>query len=228
MLCKSQIVDFYISIISTEQLKKKVLMCFPSSHWPYLSIPKKRHLAGCAVFGPLIVFSLQRSWRGGRTNNPTIQEQACNSRGKGMCCWPGGKKAAARETERGGRNGMKLVISRSVGEGGWGFGHLSERKKYFFFLWMLKKAFLKRYRKINSRKKKNISWSFVVGGTLTICIVTTTAMQTDKNVMQRRFPWAKSLLCVKELNSRNAHVSIHSATNNSLFLIVQWLPSVAF
>lgn len=35
-----------------------------------------------------------------RKKNPTIQDQACNSRGKDMCCRSAGEKEEARETER--------------------------------------------------------------------------------------------------------------------------------
>lgn len=112
--------SFTICSVSTKQRRKTSssahvfsfsLLTTPR-RTPPLSTKKTQHLAGCAVSGPLIGLSQQRSCkdRGGTT--PTIQDQACNSRGKDMCYEPAGEKEGAREKERRGQLLAEKVLEK--------------------------------------------------------------------------------------------------------------------
>lgn len=80
---------FYLSLLTTPRFappltppKKKPSLCRMCGFWSFDRVKPAELLEGP------------------RRKNPTIQDQACNSRGKDMCCRPAGKKEEARETER--------------------------------------------------------------------------------------------------------------------------------
>lgn len=83
--------------------------CAPPLNPPQKTAP--RRMCGFLAFDRVKAAELQK---GPRRNNPTIQDQACNSRGKAMCCKPTGEKEDAKETQREGTNGRRPDSGENV------------------------------------------------------------------------------------------------------------------
>ncbi len=112
---------FVLYPLNNKEKHQSMLVCFhcPCCTPPFALLQKTAPLRMCGFWA---FDRVKPTWllEGPKRNNPTIQDQACNSRSKDMCCKTAGKKKGAREKERVDVDVTRLAILKSVAEEGWG------------------------------------------------------------------------------------------------------------
>lgn len=112
---------FVLYPLNNKEKHQPMLVCFhcPCCTPPFTLLQKTAPLRMCGFWA---FDRVKPTWllEGPKRNNPTIQDQACNSRSRDMCCKTAGEKKGAREKERGDINVTRQAILKSVAEEGWG------------------------------------------------------------------------------------------------------------